>query len=537
MRNAWLLLKIQLSALLGFNKIIHLRDKRERRKKMAGKIAIGLCMLMLLPSFGMYAFMMGMGMKEMGQIGLFPGMTLACLCVMTLFSSISMAHGTLFAFRDYDMIMSLPVKNSEIAMSRLLLAYVTNTLFDFLIMIPCGAVYVWFARPAASFYPIYILTMFAAPVVPMMVGSLIGVILARVMASIKGGKYFQMIGATALSLCIMSMSMNMESMIEGGIFGDIGVLMSNVMNRIYPLTGMYVSAVRDLSWGATVLFVAIAAAALFFMALLLGRALRSVNTALTTTRAKRNFRMRELGISSPLMALYKKELRRYLSSPVYLFNTAFGLIMALVGVGALIVKGRELLNIALVSMELMGVDDKLIAYGLGYIAAFLIVTCCTTSCSISLEGRNLWLVQSLPVSGFEVLMAKLMVNLTLTIPTSLVIGLGAGLTLRLGVENTLMITAMTLGYSLMSAAMGLMVNVKNHNFEWTTDAVVVKQSAAVGISMLINMLLILVPGALTFVFIEYAQMTFWLTVAAMTAIFVLLLSLFRKCGDRWIHAL
>ena len=89
MRHTWLLLRVQLSAVLGINKILHLKDKKERRKKLTGRIAIGLCMLMLLPSAGLYAFMMGMGMNEMGQIGLFPGVTLAVSCIMTLISSVS----------------------------------------------------------------------------------------------------------------------------------------------------------------------------------------------------------------------------------------------------------------------------------------------------------------------------------------------------------------------------------------------------------------------------------------------------------------
>lgn len=114
MRNTWLLLRIQLSAILGFNKIFHLKDRKERRKKLAARIAIGLCILLLLPSIGVYAFLMGMGMNELGQIGLFPGMILAVSCIMTLISSVSLANGTLFAYRDYDLIASLPVKPGKL---------------------------------------------------------------------------------------------------------------------------------------------------------------------------------------------------------------------------------------------------------------------------------------------------------------------------------------------------------------------------------------------------------------------------------------
>lgn len=537
MRNTWLLLKVQLSALLGFNKIIHLKDKKERRKKMSARIAIMFCMLMALIAVGAYAFLFGIAMSELGQIGLFPGFMLAVTCVMTLISSVSMASGTLFAFKDYDLTMSLPVKPMEIAMSRLMLGYVCNAAFDLLAMIPCGAAYAYFARPAPAFYPIFLVTMLTAPVVPMIVGSMIGAVAARLTASFRGAKYLQMLGSTALCLGIMYLSMNVDAYEEFTIFGDWGAMIGGMMNRIYPLTGLYVSAVRDLDWMAAIAFVLIALAFMAAAALVMGRWLKKINSLMTSTKAKRNYRMRELNTSSPLMALYKKELRRYVSSVPYLFNTAFGLVLALVGVGVLAVKGRTLITLAMVSLKIVGFDEQIIVYALGYIGAFIVITACTTACSISLEGKNVWLIQSLPVRGFDVLLSKLMVNFSLTVPTSLLIGLGAGLALGLSATDTMMVLVMCLAYALMSACVGLFVNLKSHTFDWTNETTVVKQSAAMGITMLINMVLVAGPAVLTFMFMEYAELICWLTMLMMTGTGIFLLIMFGVRGDKWIRML
>ena len=537
MRNTWLLLRVQLSAVLGINKILHLKDKKERRKKLTGRIAIGLCMLMLLPSAGLYAFMMGMGMNEMGQIGLFPGVTLAVSCIMTLISSVSMAQGTLFAYRDYDLIASLPVCPREIAFSRLLLGYIFNLFFDLFFILPCGAVYAYFARPPISFYPIFLLTMLSAPVVPMIVGSVVGAVAARLTASFRGARYIQMAGLTVLSLGIMSVSMNMENILESGMFANVGVMIGSAMNRIYPLTGLYTAAVRDLSWGAAALFMGVAALSLALMAMVMGRYMNRINTVLTTSAAKGKYRARKLNTSSPRMALYKKELRRYTSSAIWLFNTAFGLILALVGLGFLMVKGREGLQMALAVFELTGMDERLVVYALGYVACFMLMTACTTSCSISMEGKNLWLIQSLPVSGFDVLLSKMMVNLTMTVPASLIIGLGAGWALSLNAWDAFSITALLLAYSLMSAAAGLMINIKSHTFDWVNEAAVVKQGAATGFAMLANLIMIVAPAVLTFVFTEYAPLFFWLAVLCAAGVGCGLLLLFGLRGDRIIREL
>ncbi len=537
MKNTWLLLKIQLSSMIGLNKIIHLKDKKERTTKLIGRIAIFLCMLMVLPAFGLYAYFFASGMQALGQLTLFPAMMLGGLCLMTLFSSLSLANGTLFAFKDYDLIASLPVTHTQIAASRLLLGYVFTILFDAMILLPCGAVYAYLMQPSAAFYPIFILTMLAAPVAPMIIGSILGVVIARLMSFIKGGKYFQMIFTCAFCLGMMFLGMNMESLVEGGAFADLGVLIGNAMNRIYPLTGLYVSAVRDLSWLSTAVFVLIAVVMLLAAAYLMGRFMPQINTALTTTRARGKFRMREMKSSSPLTALYRKEFKRYVSSVIYLFNTSFGLLMALIGVVVLAVKGRSFLPQLMLELFLMSIDESILLYAVGYIGAFMIITCCTTSVSISLEGKNLWLIQSLPVSGGDVLMSKLLVNLTLTVPTSLIIGIGGGLALSLSLVNILLLTLFQLSYSLMSASVGLMINLKNHNFEWSTDAVVVKQSAASGLSILAGMLMVIVPGILTFVFMEYSALVFYLTIGINLLIAAALVTAFYKKGDAWIRAL
>jgi len=537
MRNTWLLLKIQLSSLLGLNKIIHLKDKKERAKKLAGYIGLRVCMLMILPAFGVYAYFMGSGMQLLGQIQLFPALTLGMLCIMTLFSSIPLANGTIFAFKDYDLIMSLPVKPREAAASRLLLGYIFVALFDLMIMLPCGAVYAYLVRPEASFYPIFLLTMLAAPVVPMMIGCALGVVIARLMAAIKGGKYLQMFFTAGISLGFMTLGMNMDGLIESGAFGNFGAMMGGLVSRIYPLAGLYTMAVGELNWFAAIAFVALAAVVLYLMALVMGRYMRSMNTILTTDRTRGKFRMRTLSMSSPLMALYKKELRRYVSSVPYLFNTAFGALMALIGIGVLAFKGADMLNVLMRELRIFGVDLSIVTYGLGYIGAFMIITCCTTACSISLEGKNLWLMKSLPVSGGEVLLSKLLVNLTVSVPTALIIGIGSALTLSLDAVDMLSVLAMGLSYALCSAALGLMINLKSHSFDWTSEAVVIKQSASAGIAVLGGMVLVAAPIVLTVLYTDYAALIYYLTTVLMAAVGIALTVFFIRQGDRLIDAL
>lgn len=537
MKNTWLLLKIQIFALLGFNKILRLKDKRERRKKILARAAIALCLLAAWAGFAICAFLFGYAMDALGQIGLLPGLMLAIVCVLTLFSSASMASETLFNFKDYELVMSLPVQPVEIASSRLWLVYLCNSAIDLLAMIPCGAAYAYFARPPFAFYPIFLLTTLAAPIVPMIIGGMIGAVTMRLIVSLPGAKYIRMMASTALSLGIMYLSFSMDGYEESALFGNFGMLVSRTMNRIYPLTGLYTSAVRDLDWGAAFWFVLSATVFMAGATLIMGRWMKKINATLNGFRSKSNFRMRALNTSSPLTALYKKELKRYLGSAVWLFNTAFSLALAAVGLGAAIVKGRTAIRMVLTALDIAGFDERMIVYGLGYIGAFLVATACTTSCSISLEGNQVRLIQSLPVSGFQVLLSKIMVNLTLTVPISFVVGVGIGWTLKLNAADVVTTMMMLLGYSLASACIGLFVNLKNHSFDWTNEATVVKQSAASGMTLLLNMALVAVPAVLTIQFMDCAFLIFILTILFAFGLGGGFLLLFKMRGDRWIRAL
>ena len=60
---------------------------------------------------------------------------------------------------------------------------------------------------------------------------------------------------------------------------------------------------------------------------------------------------------------------------------------------------------------------------------------CLTGCTISLEGRTLWQLKSLPVSGRDVFAAKVLLNLLLCAPVSLAVGVLAGV--AVGVSGAL----------------------------------------------------------------------------------------------------
>ena len=120
----------------------------------------------------------------------------------------------------------------------------------------------------------------------------------------------------------------------------------------------------------------------------------------------------------------------------------------------------------------------------------------TTAPSVSLEGKQLWLAQSLPVSPWQVLRAKLRLQLLITVPPMLLC-LVCLLAVYPGSPLELLFIAVTaLSYALLMALLGLFLGLKMPNLSWTNEVVPIKQSACVALSLFGGWIVAAIPGAL-----------------------------------------
>ena len=210
----------------------------------------------------------------------------------------------------------------------------------------------------------------------------------------------------------------------------------------------------------------------------IARSFLKIATA-TGSVKKVRFEHRAVRAQSTQRALLGKELRRFAASPNYMLNCGFGILMLPAAGIALLIKGRALAQL---------LDD---AFGAG--ADIVPVLLSTALCllasmndmatpSVSLEGKSLWLAQSLPVKPWQVLRAKLKVQLALTALPALVPL--ACMAFILPVTAALpLVFAEALAYIAFSACLGLTLGVARANLTWTSELMPIKQSLAVTIAL------------------------------------------------------
>ncbi|MDF2952151.1 MAG: putative rane protein, partial [Anaerocolumna sp.] len=240
MKKIWLLTKIQLGTALDLN--MSLGNKKNKKNKgilFYGGI-IFVCLILSFSSFT-YSFMLGSSLNMIGLTELLPELMMAVTCVVTLMTTIYKVKGILFDFKDYDMVMSLPVKTSHIVTSRLLLLYSINILFTLIIMIPAAIAYGIIARPTILFYIFSALIVFLIPLVPMILATVIGTIITVISARFKHSNIVNIIFTLALFTFFMISSFTMGDTAQE--MGEITAALTKQVDSIYPLARMYRMAV------------------------------------------------------------------------------------------------------------------------------------------------------------------------------------------------------------------------------------------------------------------------------------------------------
>lgn len=179
-------------------------------------------------------------------------------------------------------------------------------------------------------------------------------------------------------------------------------------------------------------------------------------------------------------ALFAKEMRRFTSSPNYMLNCGLGIILLPVAGIVLLIKG-ETLTLAMSSMPELPQ---------GSLAIFICSIVCMvaamndmTAPSVSLEAKNLWLMQSLPVSPWQVLRAKLNLQLVLTAIPVLFCGICGAVVMQENFLNRALTVVLALLYALFSALFGLFMGLKMPNLTWTNEVTPIKQSGGVTLAL------------------------------------------------------
>lgn len=400
----------------------------------------------------------------MGLISIFLG----------VFGSVFNTYSSLYQAKDNDLLLSLPLPPSRILAVRLFGVYAMGLMYELIVMVP--TVIAWFLK--APFSVVGAVCVILIPFVLSVFVLVLSAVLGWVVALIAGRLKHKNIITVFISLAFIAA----YYYVYGKAYSILQMLLQNaeavgekMKSALYPLYQMGLAA--EGNFLSMLIFTSIIGVLFLIVYLVLSRSFLKLATANRGT-VKAKYKEGKQKVKSVDGALLQKELRRFLSSANYMLNCGLGIIFMPIAAVLLVWKAGPVQEF--VSVPFIQKYIPLLALG----AICLIATMNDmTAPSISLEGKNLWLVQSFPVSSKQVLTAKLKFHLLLTlIPAIPLIAVVEWLIKPTPIFAVLIPVNTALFVSLM-AGLGLAINLKMPNLNWTSEIVPIKQSMSVMIAL------------------------------------------------------
>lgn len=483
------LFHIQLLRLFSWNEIKYLKDSRKRNRAILMAIAYFIIGINLITYIGSMAY----SLSAMGMGEVIPSFVFAITSLMLLLFTIFKTNGILFGGRDYELLMALPISPNSIIITRFLVMYLSNCIFCAIILLPSAFFYVRTIKVSALYYIFLLSSIFLIPLIPMTIAAFIGIIITGIVSHMKHKNLMTIIFSIFATVGIVFLSSTSGRLNESE-YANLSILITKQLQKQYPLTILYERAILKNDVVSFLVFAGVSI--LLFSAFVKITAWKyvAIHSALKAHRVKHHYVVTSESKHSPLHALYKKEGKRYLSSPNYVLNTGIGYLF-MIGIGAaLFFLGTEKLE----TMLNMPGLETMFKQASPFMIAAMAVLGSTTVSSISLEGKQWDMLLSLPVEAKVIFDSKILWNLTLSIPSVCITSTLFALKLSITGMNGFWLFIVPVVYSLFSAVVGIFLNLKFPNFSWDNETVVIKQSMPVFISILIGFISVGLPILMIF---------------------------------------
>ena len=403
--------------------------------------------------------------------------------VLGLFGSVFNTYATLYLSKDNELLLSLPISPFKILSSRLTMVYGLSLMYSGIVWVPVCVLYFIFGHPSALAVIFCVCLLFIISLFVTVLTVALGFVVALLSVRLKNNAiltvFITLAAISAYYFIWFRMTETLRGIVENPFATGEGI---KKWGNIFFLLGK--ASTGDIKYFGLFLLISVA---LFAVALyILAKTFVYISTIkLGGKKETATFKSDEK-TKKPSERLLWRETKRFLSSPTYMLNCALGTILGPIGAVALLIKRKTILQIIEVFRDSpFDIDDylPLIIAGIG----LLVVSTNTLSTpSISLEGKNLWILKSLPVDYRDILIAKRNFHLILTVPTTIISFIVAGVTLGFYKEEIIVISALLFFVAFFEANMGLVLGLHRSDFNWTNETKAIKQS--------LNSLIILLIG-------------------------------------------
>ena len=396
--------------------------------------------------------------------------------LLGVFGSVFNTYSSLYLSKDNDLLLSLPIPVNVIMASRLLSVYLMGLMYSLVVILPAVIVYWITVSVSAGVIFGCLLLMLLISVFVLTLSCALGWVVAKISLKLKNKSFITVVISLAFIGGYYFFYFKAQTLIQD-LLANAAVYGEKIKGAAYPLYLFGRVGAGDAFAMAVVSAVILALFALMWA--LISRSFLKIATSSGQT-AKKAYKESAMKQKSMAAALLAKEFGRFTSSPNYMLNCGLGILLLPIGGVLLLWQGGAVIS---VFNEVFGARTGSTPVLLCAAVCMLASMNDMAAPSVSLEGKSLWLMQSLPVTPWQVLRAKLGMQLILTgIPVLFCTACIAFIYPYTPLELFLTVLV-PMSYVLFSALFGLFLGLKMPKLNWTSEITPIKQSAPVTIAL------------------------------------------------------
>lgn len=406
-------------------------------------------------------------------------------CAAGVTGSIFSAYSGLYNPKDRTFLLSMPIEPKCVLFSRILSIYLWSVFYCAIVWIPAVLNY-WFTKmPTVTGIVFPVLLGFIIPLTVVVISSLFAFIVAWISSRIKRKNLVALAASIAAFVGICSFCLNMKRYMYLVI--EYALMLAEVKSpKMFILQKFGLAACGDPM--AMVMYTGFCLSVFIICCWVLSL---SYETIVTKDKGRVRAEFKEgLMRQAPLAdALFKRELRSYFSCPACVLYTGIGVVLMPVLALICALKHEYFEAFAAFVCSFFRVIDFSVPVLLALSVCVLISIDCISAISVSLEGGNLWLIKTMPISFRLVIWGKLKVHVVLNGLASGVFVMVLAPALDLGFIASLEVLLLAEVFSVLTGCVGLVLNIKRPALIWTKEGAPSRQSLNIAAALSVNLLL------------------------------------------------
>lgn len=466
------------------------RRKGNPRRTITGYILLLLAVIILFSFLSSaLSIYLGESLTELESGWLYFSLIGMIATAVGVFSSIFMTYSSLYEAKDNELLLSMPIRPGYILLVRMFGIYLIALIFEALVLIPAFIIHALTASAHIGFFLSALIILLLLPLLALTLSCILSWLIALFALKVQhAGVVPFAISLLFVAFCCYCF-VQIETLLTM-ILQHSAVISQNIRIILYPIYHMGHGAEGSLT--SLLIFSGITLAAFLVVYLLISWSFQSLTT---NKRAARRSKYDQSALKSTQIpqTLLLKEFQRFSSSSTYMLNCSLGSILLLLAAVLTLIYRHDIRAI----MEPLshGHHDPSPLIGAAAVALLASLNIISAP-SINLEGTTLWLIQTLPVSGWNILKSKVQLHWIITAIPGILCSLAVSFALRSSLLFTLLSATFVGVYIMMTGVLGLMFNLLLPNFRWATESVAVKHSVSVILSLLFNWLILALCGGM-----------------------------------------